>query len=101
MCEYRGMKLAEWACLNGANPQPAYRWFRHGTMPVLARRLLGRRVMVADPGETGDDLVRDMIDVLASFWAQLYGRGVRNRVLRALAAAKQTPEAARVGGEDD
>ena len=57
--------------------------------------------MVADPGETGDDLVRDMIDVLASFWARLYGRGVRNRVLRALADAKRTPEAARVGGEDD
>jgi Helix-turn-helix domain len=64
------------------------RWFRHGTMPVLARRLLGRRVIVADPGETGDDLVRDMIDVLASFWARLYGRGVRNHVLRALARNK-------------
>ena len=95
------MKSAEWACPNGANPQPAYRWFRHGTMPVLARRLLGRRVMVADPGETGDDLVRDTIDVLANFWARLYGRDVRNRVLRALADAKRTPEAARVGGEDD
>jgi hypothetical protein len=42
-----------------------------------------------------------MIDVLASFWAQLYGRGVRNRVLRALAAAERTSEAVRVGGEDD
>jgi putative resolvase len=34
----------------------------------------GRRVVVADPGETTDDLVRDMVDVLTSFCARLYGR---------------------------
>jgi putative resolvase len=61
-----------------------------------------RRLVVADPGETSDDLVRDMIDVLASFCARTYGRrGARNRAMRALACAKRTPEGARVGGEDD
>jgi putative resolvase len=183
MCEYLGMKLAERAHANGVRPQSAYRWFRHGTMPDLARRLPsgtilvearenppagrvalyvrvsahderadldrqiarptaratgqgavvaevdcegwlghepppagplrrrapgggafgpGHRVVVADPRQTSDNLVRDMIDVLASFCAWLYGRrGARNRVLLGLACAKRAPEAARVGGEDD
>jgi putative resolvase len=52
----------------------------------------GRRVVVADPGETSDDLVRDMVEVLTSFCARLYGRrGARNRALRALTAAKRRP----------
>ncbi|MFL6220182.1 MAG: hypothetical protein ACJ742_16825, partial [Actinomycetes bacterium] len=37
-CEYPGMKLAEWARANKVNPQPAYRWLRHGTMPDLEHR---------------------------------------------------------------
>ena len=49
----------------------------------------GRRVLVAEPGETVDDLVRDMIEVLTSMCARLYGRrGARNRALRAATAAK-------------
>lgn len=34
----------------------------------------GRRILVADPGETTDDLVRDMIEVLTLMCARLYGR---------------------------
>ncbi len=50
----------------------------------------GRRVLVADPGETADDLVRDMIEVLTSMCARLYGRrGARNRAMRAITAAKR------------
>ena len=42
-----------------------------------------RRVMVADPGETADDLMRDMIPVQTSMWARRYGRrGARNRAIR-------------------
>ena len=37
-CEYPGMKLAEWGRANKVNPQPAYRWLRHGTMPDLGHR---------------------------------------------------------------
>ena len=49
----------------------------------------GRRVVVADPGEMDDDLVRDMTEVLTSFCARLYGRrGARNRALKALGCAK-------------
>ena len=52
----------------------------------------GRRIVVADPGETTDDLVRDMIEVLTGMCARLYGRrGVRNRAMRALTAAKREP----------
>ncbi len=49
----------------------------------------GRRIVVTDTGETQDDLVRDMIEVLTSMCARLFGRrGARNRAMRALTAAK-------------
>jgi putative resolvase len=49
----------------------------------------GRRIVVVDDNEHNDDLVRDMIDVLTSFCARIYGRrGARNRALRALTCAK-------------
>lgn len=49
----------------------------------------GRRIVVADSGETNDDLVRDMIEVLTSMCARLYGRrGARNRAMRAVTATK-------------
>ena len=48
----------------------------------------GRKIVVADHGETADDLVRDMIEVLTSMCARLYGRrGARNRAMRAVTAA--------------
>jgi putative resolvase len=55
----------------------------------------GRRIVVADPGGSADDLVRDMIEVLTSMCARLYGRrGARNRAMRAVTAARQTDEVA-------
>jgi putative resolvase len=49
----------------------------------------GRRLIVVDPSERNDDLVQDMIAVLTSFCARLYGRrSARNRAIsieRALA----------------
>jgi putative resolvase len=52
----------------------------------------GRRVVVAGAGETADDLVRDMVEVLTSMCARLYGRrGARNRAMRALTAARREP----------
>jgi putative resolvase len=62
-----------------------------------------RKLVVADPGETTDDLVRDMIEVLSRLCARLHGRrGARNRALRAVTCAKQTPGAgsAGSGGQD-
>ncbi|MEV0364825.1 IS607 family transposase [Nocardia fusca] len=50
----------------------------------------GRRIVVTGEGETTDDLVRDMIEVLTSMCARLYGRrGARNRAMRAVTATKQ------------
>jgi putative resolvase len=55
----------------------------------------GRRVVVADPGESTDDLVRDMIEVLTSMCARLYGRRrACNRAMRAMTATKREPGAA-------
>jgi putative resolvase len=52
----------------------------------------GRRIVVVDTGEHHADLVRDMIEVLTSFCARLYGaRGARNRALRAVTSAKSAP----------
>lgn len=59
----------------------------------------GRRIVIADPGETTDDLVRDMIEVLTSMCARLYGRrGARNRAMRAVTATKHEPEEVVAGG---
>ncbi|MFD3582734.1 IS607 family transposase [Streptomyces sp. NPDC058683] len=48
----------------------------------------GRRLIVLDEGEVEDDLVRDMVEVLTSFCARLYGRrSAKNRARKALEAA--------------
>jgi len=48
----------------------------------------GRRLVVLEEGEVEDDLVRDMVEVLTSFCARLYGRGsARDRARKALEAA--------------
>jgi putative resolvase len=48
----------------------------------------GRRLVVADPGETAD-VVRDMMEVLTSMCARRYGRrGAPNRAMGAITATK-------------
>jgi predicted site-specific integrase-resolvase len=48
----------------------------------------GRRLIVMEPDEVKDDLVQDMIDVLTSFCARLYGRrSARRRAERGVKAA--------------
>jgi putative resolvase len=54
-----------------------------------ALRASGRKVIVVDKTEMKDDLVQDMIDVLTSFCARLYGRrSARNKALKAVEATK-------------
>lgn len=49
----------------------------------------GRKLYVVDESEMKDDLVQDMIDVLTSFCARLYGRrSARNKALKAIEATK-------------
>jgi putative resolvase len=52
----------------------------------------GRELLVLEQEELSDDLVQDMIDVLTSFCARLYGRRSARR--RALAAAQAASEGA-------
>jgi putative resolvase len=48
----------------------------------------GRKLLVIDQTEMKDDLVQDMIAILTSFCARLYGRrAAKNRAAKALAAA--------------
>jgi len=57
----------------------------------------GRRMVVIDDSEVTDDLVRDMVEVLTSFCARLYGRrSARNRALKAVGCAQRDigPQAA-------
>ena len=50
----------------------------------------GRQLLVMEPDEVRDDLVQDMIDVLTSFCARLYGRrSARRRAERAVACATE------------
>lgn len=47
----------------------------------------GRRLLVVDPAEVDDDLVRDVTEILTSLCARLYGRrGAANRARRAVEA---------------
>ena len=50
----------------------------------------GRKILVADKEEMKDDLVQDMIDVLTSFCARLYGRrSAKNKAKAALEAIQK------------
>ena len=49
-----------------------------------------RRLVVLNDSEVTDDLVRDMVEVLTSFCARLYGRrSARNRALKAIGCAQR------------
>ena len=53
----------------------------------------GRRLMVVDPAEVDDDLVRDVTEILTSLCVRLYGRrAAGNRASRAVAAATTKDE---------
>ena len=49
-------------------------------------RASGRKLLIAETAEVADDLVQDMIEVLTSFCARLYGR--RSAKKRAQLAVK-------------
>jgi predicted site-specific integrase-resolvase len=50
----------------------------------------GRRLLVVDPAEVDDDLVRDVTEILTSLCARLYGRrAAANRAARAVATLSQ------------
>nr|WP_202897921.1 IS607 family transposase [Actinopolymorpha pittospori] len=52
----------------------------------------GRRMVVVDPSEVDEDLVRDVTEILTSLCARLYGRrGAANRAARAVAALSEDP----------
>jgi putative resolvase len=42
------MKLSDWARANGVHPKTAYRWWRTGTLPVPARQINARVILVDD-----------------------------------------------------
>ena len=52
----------------------------------------GRQLLVVDPAEVDDDLVRDVTELLTSLCARLYGnRAAVNRAARGVAAVTQDP----------
>jgi predicted site-specific integrase-resolvase len=52
----------------------------------------GRHLLVVDPAEVDDDLVRDVSEILTSLCARLYGRrAAANRVARAVCALAEDP----------
>jgi predicted site-specific integrase-resolvase len=54
----------------------------------------GRELIVVDPAEIDDDLVRDITEILTSFCARLYGKRVAaDRAARVIAAATEAEPA--------
>jgi putative resolvase len=46
------MKLSDWARANGVHPKTAYRWWRNGALPVPARQINARVILVDDAAST-------------------------------------------------
>jgi putative resolvase len=46
------MKLTDWARSQGVHPKTAYRWWREGTLPVPARQVSARMILVEEPTST-------------------------------------------------
>lgn len=65
------------------------RFMRFGSEYVQsALAAAGRELVIVDPAELDDDLMRDMTEILTSMCARLYGkRAANNRAKAALAAA--------------
>jgi predicted site-specific integrase-resolvase len=89
------MNLAAWAERNGvarvtrAVVEHRDRFCRSGSAYVRTALLAhGRELVVVDSAEVGDDLVRDMTEILTSMCARLCGkRAAANPVRRAVDAA--------------
>lgn len=86
----RVMRLLRDANVNAIVVEHRDRFARFGSEYLeAALAASGRRLIVVDPSEMNDDLVQDMIAILTSFCARLYGRrSARNRAIsieRALA----------------
>lgn len=74
------MALEHWDRLARMNAEPV-------EAPLSA---YGRRLVLLDPGEVDDDLVRDMTEVLTGLCARLYRRrSARNRAEKALRCAER------------
>ena len=57
---------------------------------ISALSSANREVQIINESECNDDLVQDMIDVLTSFCATLYGRrSAKNRAKKAMDAARE------------
>ena len=67
------------------------RFMRFGAEYVeAALAAQGRKLMVMESSEVKDDLVQDMMEVLTSFCARLYGRrSARNKAKKAVQAMEQ------------
>lgn len=48
------MKLADWARQNGVHPKTALRWYSQGKLPVPARKIGQRTILVELPSGTGE-----------------------------------------------
>jgi putative resolvase len=51
------VNLTEWAKAQGVAPRTAYRWFREGTLPVLAQRVGPRTILVNIEANTAPETV--------------------------------------------
>jgi putative resolvase len=71
----------------------------HTGLVEAALAAYGRQLVVLDDGEVADDLVGDVVGVLTSLCARLYGcRSARDRALKAVRCAERDVGPAGVAG---
>ena len=93
------MKLSERAKRQGISYRTAWRWVRQCKMPVAFEQIATGTIFVREIETPAtevalyahvDDLVQDMIEVLTSFYARLYGRrSAKHKARKALEAMER------------
>ena len=80
------MKLSDWARANGVHPKTAYRWWRNGALPVPARQINARVILVDDAASTN----RGAPDLLAvGLYARVSSYDQRSDLDRQIARLSQ------------
>lgn len=56
-CHCQSVNLTQWARTQGVHPQTTYRWFRERTLPVPARRVGPRAILVNIDANTTSEAI--------------------------------------------
>src|SRR6266566_2479362 len=98
------MKLSQYAKQQGISYSPALRWWHQGAIrgyqgpsgTIIVETVLeiqGRTIEVVNPAENNkEDLLHDLVSIVYSICAQLYGQGLAKRKTERLVEQLQAKE---------